>query len=237
RTGSRTERGRGLRRIPSSRARAPGRPLQLRHGPDPEPTGSRRSRAGNLPSGFPVFAPGPAGNPPARLAVSNFEEHVLDLLSIARARIGARGGRCSDLGRSDVSRRARGVERRRRGAYRSRARADAPARGISNRAPARGGRGNGPRGRRARAGLSGGHGQVAHLPGEGAPARPPAGLHKEMSGEHSPDSDEVLGTRLRAELTRYSAPTGLRAAITQGGAPAPPRGWHSPGLGGTRATA
>src|SRR5262249_59485180 len=51
-----------------------------------------------------------------------------------------------------------------------------------------------------------------------------------MSGEHSPDSDEVLGARLRAEVTRYSAPTGLRAAISQGGAPAAARAWLAPVL-------
>jgi hypothetical protein len=51
-----------------------------------------------------------------------------------------------------------------------------------------------------------------------------------MSGDQSPD-DEVLGTRLRAELPRYTAPTGLRAAISQGGAPAPRRvAWLSPVL-------
>jgi hypothetical protein len=52
-----------------------------------------------------------------------------------------------------------------------------------------------------------------------------------MSGDHSPDSDDALSTRLRAELTRYAAPTGLRAAIAQGGAPAPRRAaWLSPVL-------
>ena len=51
-----------------------------------------------------------------------------------------------------------------------------------------------------------------------------------MSGDQSPD-DEVLGTRLRAELPRYTAPTSLRAAISQGGAPAPRRvAWLSPVL-------
>jgi hypothetical protein len=57
-----------------------------------------------------------------------------------------------------------------------------------------------------------------------------------MSGEHSPDSDEVLGARLRAGLTRYSAPTGLRAAITQGGAPAPRRAWLAPVLAAAATT-
>jgi hypothetical protein len=52
-----------------------------------------------------------------------------------------------------------------------------------------------------------------------------------MSGDHSPDSDEGLGTRLRAELPRYAAPTSLRAAVTQRGAPAPRRAaWLSPVL-------
>lgn len=57
-----------------------------------------------------------------------------------------------------------------------------------------------------------------------------------MSGEHSPDSDEVLSTRLRAELTRYPAPTRLHAAITQGGAPAPRRAWLAPVLAAAATT-
>jgi hypothetical protein len=57
-----------------------------------------------------------------------------------------------------------------------------------------------------------------------------------MSGDHSPDTDDALSTRLRAELTRYTAPTGLRAAITHGGAPAPRRAaWLSPVLGAAAA--
>ena len=52
-----------------------------------------------------------------------------------------------------------------------------------------------------------------------------------MSGDHSPESDEVLGARLRAELRRYAAPTSLRAAITHGGAPPPRRAlWLAPVL-------
>lgn len=52
-----------------------------------------------------------------------------------------------------------------------------------------------------------------------------------MSGDHSPDSDEALGTRLRAELPRYAAPAGLRAAIAQAGTPASRRtAWLSPVL-------
>ena len=34
---------------------------------------------------YPVFAPLPAGNPPPRMAVSDHEEHLSDVLSAARA--------------------------------------------------------------------------------------------------------------------------------------------------------
>jgi hypothetical protein len=52
-----------------------------------------------------------------------------------------------------------------------------------------------------------------------------------MSGDHSPDSDEALGARLRAELPRYSAPAHLHAAIAEGAAPARPRAaWLAPVL-------
>jgi hypothetical protein len=52
-----------------------------------------------------------------------------------------------------------------------------------------------------------------------------------MSGDHSTDSDEVLGTRLREELPRYTAPPSLRAALAQGPAPERPRvAWLPPVL-------
>src|SRR5207245_4469638 len=136
RAGSPTERARGVRRVPSGRARASGRVVQLRDVSDAKSPGGGRPRPGNLPPRFPVFPPFPAGNPPPRLAVSNLEEHVFDVLSASRAGIGARGGRCSGLGRSDVSRRARGGERRRRAAHRSGERFTALTRGISNGAAA-----------------------------------------------------------------------------------------------------
>src|SRR3989441_8483909 len=231
RAGSRTEPVRGLRRVLPGGAGAPGRALQLRDVPDPEPSGGRRPRPGNLSAGFPIFPPVSAGNPSPRLAVSNFEEHLLDLLSASRAGIRARRGRCPHLGCPDVSRRARGVEWHRRGAHGSRARPPAPARGVPNRAPARGSRRHGARGRGARAGLSGRHRQVTDLQGEGAVARALARLRQAMSGDHSPDSDEALGTRLRAELPRYTASAHLRAAIAEGAAPPRRRAaWLAPVL-------
>jgi len=49
--------------------------------------------------------------------------------------------------------------------------------------------------------------------------------------DHSPDSDEALGARLRAELPRYAAPTHLRSAIGEGAAGARPRpAWLAPAL-------
>jgi hypothetical protein len=52
-----------------------------------------------------------------------------------------------------------------------------------------------------------------------------------MSGDHSTDSDEALGTRLRDELPRYAAPAHLRTALAEGAAPAPPRtAWLPPVL-------
>jgi len=47
---------------------------------------------------------------------------------------------------------------------------------------------------------------------------------------HSPESDDALGTRLRTELRRYPAPAYLRGSITE--AAEPPRaarpGWLAP---------
>jgi len=52
-----------------------------------------------------------------------------------------------------------------------------------------------------------------------------------MSGDHSPDSDEALGTRLREELPRYTASAHLRAAIAEGAAPPRRRAaWLAPVL-------
>jgi hypothetical protein len=52
-----------------------------------------------------------------------------------------------------------------------------------------------------------------------------------MSGDHSTDSDEALGTRLREELSRYTAPAALRAALVEGAAPLPRRiAWLPPVL-------
>lgn len=52
-----------------------------------------------------------------------------------------------------------------------------------------------------------------------------------MSGDHSPDSDEGLGTRLRAELPRYAAPAHLRGALAEGPALSRPRpAWLAPVL-------
>jgi len=52
-----------------------------------------------------------------------------------------------------------------------------------------------------------------------------------MSGDHSPDSDEALGTRLREELPRYTASAHLRTAIAEGAAPPRRRAaWLAPVL-------
>ena len=52
-----------------------------------------------------------------------------------------------------------------------------------------------------------------------------------MSDPFSDPSDEALSRRLGAELKRYPAPPGLRAAIARAGAPGPRRlGWIAPAL-------
>ena len=46
---------------------------------------------------------------------------------------------------------------------------------------------------------------------------------------HTPDSDEALGARLRAELPRHAAPAHLRAALAEGpGLPRPRSAWLAP---------
>src|SRR5262249_34533664 len=104
-------------------------------------------------------------------------------------------------------------------------------RGISNRAPARGSGRHGARGRGPDPGLSSRHRQITDLQGEGAPARTVARLHQGMSN-HSPDSDDALGARLRTELRRYAVPPYLRGSIAEAAEPprAPRRGWLAPSL-------
>src|SRR4029453_13609074 len=168
--------GRGRRRVPAAGPPAPRCALQPRRLSHPQRLGGRGPGPGDVCEGAPLLASLRAGNLHARLDVSDPEEHLLDLLPPPRARARAeRGGRAGWRGPDVPPRPGRGRRNRRR-PHGSRTGARAHSGRVPDAAPPRGGRGPLAGGGGTDHGLPGRHGEVAHLPGQGAAARPPHGL-------------------------------------------------------------
>ncbi len=202
------------RRFPAPGPPAPRRPLQLRRLPHPEAGRGRRSGARDLSPRLPLLPPLPAGNSPARLAVSDSEEYILDVLPASRARGGRWRRTVSPTGTRRCSTTPRTIRpgvvsptpisiARCASCPKSSATVLllAEVEGLPLEEVA------------LVMALPGGHGEVADLSGQGAVAHAVARLRITMSHQFPDLSDEALSRRLATELPRHAAPPRLRSAV------------------------